>query len=65
MNMGEYREMIRQLPTTALVDKLREIELSIKEGRVAGYSRTEQITDDWQAREVLAELGSRQLSLDA
>jgi hypothetical protein len=64
LNQHEYRETIRQLPTSSLVNRLEEVRTSIKQGRSASYVALEHETDDWMAREILAELGSRQTTFD-
>lgn len=61
MNQSEYRAKLRQLSTPALVDEIRLVRDNL---RRRGDPRTKEwMTEDWQARELLAELGSRQEQL--
>lgn len=64
MNMQEYRAELRRLSTPELVDKMREQADRMRAIERSAGSRRVPLTDDWMARELLAELGSRQLSLD-
>lgn len=59
MSMGEYRQGLRDLPTAELVDLMRSVRDRLRSQREA----PEFLSDDWQARELLAELASRQGSL--
>ena len=60
MTVEDYRQRLRQLSTMALVDELGRVRDALK---TAGRTY-KGLTSDWQARELLAELGERQLTLD-
>ncbi len=61
MNQSEYREKLRTMSTPAIVAEIEYVRDHLR-GVSRGYDETK-ITDEWQARELLAELGSRQLHL--
>lgn len=61
MNQSEYREELRKMSTAAIVAEMEYVRDHLR-GVSRGYDETK-ITDEWQARELLAELGSRQLHL--
>ncbi len=64
MNQGEYRQMLRDLPTPDLVDLLKDVHKSWARRLDPARAVRLAFTDDWQAREVLAELGRRQMQFD-
>jgi len=43
---------------------MKDVDKSFKNRRIAHRLFRGNLTDDWQAREILAELGSRQMRLD-
>lgn len=61
MNQSDYRAKLRQLSTPALVDEIRLVRDSLRQRK--DPSAKQELTEDWQARELLAELGSRQLQM--
>ncbi len=61
MNQSEYRAVLRSRSTIELSKMLIEVRNSLSRcGTIGGRPS---ITDDWQARELLAELYRRQLKL--
>lgn len=64
VNVQQYRLELRLLSTVQLVNKLRERRDELKNIAALHSTFPPRDTDDWQARELLAELGSRQLSFD-
>ncbi len=63
MTQAEYRANLRTFPMAELLKELRRV----REGMAALNRRSRwcwrELTDDWQARQILAEIGSRQLTL--
>jgi hypothetical protein len=51
------------MPLNELIEEIRLVEKSLKEQSRRSSLRSDKMTDDWQARELLAELGSRQTVL--
>ena len=60
MTMRDYRDRLRGLPTMGLI---AELDLVRKDLERRGFP-SGPFTNDWQARELLAELGARQLRID-
>lgn len=61
MNQSEYREVLRSRSTLELSKMLIDVRNSL--AKAVAHDERPSITDDWQARELLAELGRRQLRL--
>lgn len=64
VNQAEYRQMLRNLSTPDLVDLLKDVERSLAGQHDLYEGERLPLTDNWQAREVLAELGHRQMKFD-
>lgn len=61
VNQSEYRAELRGMSTDELVALLTTVRAGLRaSGAKAGRSVL-RLTDDWQAREILAEVGVRQL----
>lgn len=63
MTQAEYRANLRTKPMAELLKELRRVEEGLLIARKVHPWRRRELTDDWQARQILAEIGCRQLSL--
>ncbi len=61
MNQSEYRALLRSASTIEISKMLIEVRNSLS--RAVRKGEPPSITEDWQARELLAELYRRQLNL--
>ena len=52
------------MSTPDLVDLMKDVQSSLAGGKRLVVLEGGSLTDDWQAREILAELGARQMQLD-
>lgn len=64
MNQQEYRQQLRNLSTFELTKLLIDLDKSLARRNDKDNQAQLPITDDWQAREILAELGRRQMKFD-
>jgi hypothetical protein len=63
VNLSDFRDMLAELSTANLIDRLK-----VLEGKRAVHAREHdtrigRVTDEWEQREILAELSRRQLAL--
>lgn len=64
MDQFEYREQLRNMPMAELLTELQHVRDHLAGRSRPDWSQYRGLTDDWQARQLLAELGDRQLSLE-
>lgn len=62
MTPAEYRANLRTLPMAELLKEMRRVEEGLATLNRRSSPVMRELTDDWQARQILAEIGSRQLS---
>jgi len=63
VNQHEYRAELRTMPMAELLKELDRVRASFDANPPKAWSKQKGLTDDWQARQLLAEIGSRQLTL--
>jgi hypothetical protein len=60
----EYRAKLRTMSTVEIVDELGRVREDIASRPARTWGNAKGLTDHWQARQLLAELGSRQMQMD-